>query len=470
MGSNSKSNGRECLCRYSTPDKTVSNAKLACNGVTTVTISFSAAAKLRDDPTDIILVMDRSSSISGQRMELAQLAAKRLVKMVADAAGGADPELIAGGSRIGVASFSGTATADLPLTDNVTLIDAAIDALRAGGKTNHNAAFGMAESMLSAQSPKRRIIIMFTDGATTEGGDAVPAADAIKAAGTEIFCIGLLQNPDMLKQWASDPQDAHIAYAADPAELEGLFSGIGAAIIEAGALDAVISEELNPDFEILQAYAPSEGRVMVKGPHSLEWKLDYVGITPADRVSLAFDIMHTGAQGGIKAVNRSIEYRDRAGSALTFPAPTVEVDCSEAAVFPEPCPPPFEFAAEGCRDAVTVALPEVQLASLGRIVQVDVTLKHVCPDRRIAAAVILTELDADGAEHASGVKSVLVPAQTGEGCRNVVLKCISFVVPEALDASGSPASLCNARRFRARVLANYVDTDFVCCAPQEGRM
>ena len=62
---------------------------------------------------------------------------------------------------------------------------------------------------------------------------------------------------------------------------------------------------------------------------------------------------------------------------------------------------------------------------------------------------------------------MLIPPQEGEGCRDVVLKCIHFVVPEALDASGASGSICNARRFTARVLANYVDTNYVaCCDPQ----
>ena len=41
-----------------------------------------------------------------------------------------------------------------------------------------------------------------------------------------------------------------------------------------------------------------------------------------------------------------------------------------------------------------------------------------------------------------------------------------FSLPEALDATGAAASICNPRQFAARVLANYVDTDFTCCETQ----
>lgn len=38
------------------------------------------------------------------------------------------------------------------------------------------------------------------------------------------------------------------------------------------------------------------------------------------------------------------------------------------------------------------------LESLGRILQLDVTVKNVCPNKRVALAVILTEVD----EHGTG--------------------------------------------------------------------
>ena len=42
------------------------------------------------------------------------------------------------------------------------------------------------------------------------------------------------------------------------------------------------------------------------------------------------------------------------------------------------------------------------LESQGRILQLDLTLKQVCPGKRVALAVILTEVDDNGQEHAGG--------------------------------------------------------------------
>ena len=101
--------------------------------------------------------------------------------------------------------------------------------------------------------------------------------------------------------------------------------------------------------------------------------------------------------------------------------------------------------------------------SLGRIVQLDVTLQNVCPNRRVALAVMLNELDAADVEYKRGFKTLTVPAHTSDSCRDVAVRCIKFVLPEDLDVTGGATATCNERRFRARLIANYVDYDFECC-------
>ena len=103
------------------------------------------------------------------------------------------------------------------------------------------------------------------------------------------------------------------------------------------------------------------------------------------------------------------------------------------------------------------------MESLGRILQLDVTLRKVCPRKRVALAVLLNEIDSYGHEHKRGMKTVTVPAHTGEQCRDITVRCLKFVLPEDLDVSGSAASLCNCRKFKARLIAHYIDHDFECC-------
>ena len=65
---------------------------------------------------------------------------------------------------------------------------------------------------------------------------------------------------------------------------------------------------------------------------------------------------------------------------------TVECD---VVVYPEKCPAPVDFDVKGCADAILVDLGDVTMESQGRIIQIDVTVKNVCPGRRVALAVIL---------------------------------------------------------------------------------
>ena len=104
------------------------------------------------------------------------------------------------------------------------------------------------------------------------------------------------------------------------------------------------------------------------------------------------------------------------------------------------------------------------MESLGRILQIDVTVKNVCPYKRVALAVLLSELAPNGAEYSRGMKTITIPAHNYPSCRDVSVKCIKFVLPEDLDVSGgTPNAMCNARNFKVRFIANFIDTDFQCC-------
>ena len=133
-------------------------------------------------------------------------------------------------------------------------------------------------------------------------------------------------------------------------------------------------------------------------------------------------------------------------------------------VCPEPCPVPTDLTVEGCSDALTADLGDVYQDGLGRILQLNLTLKNVCPHKRVALAAILTEVDVYGIEHQRGLKTFTIPAHSSPGCRDVQVKCIRFIAPEDLDVSGgSPNALCNPRNFKVRAFSHYIDTDFRCC-------
>ena len=124
-------------------------------------------------------------------------------------------------------------------------------------------------------------------------------------------------------------------------------------------------------------------------------------------------------------------------------------------------PTSVEVTVEGCTDAVVVNAGEISLDAVGRILQVDVTVKDVCPHRRVSLAVILTEEEDTGEKTTRGVKVLTIPAHQEVGCRDVLVKCIRFAVPE------NSGKLCAPRRFQVQSFAHYMDSDFVCCPQQQ---
>lgn len=205
-------------------------------------------------------------------------------------------------------------------------LETAVQNLSAGGLTNHRDACTKALDLFDPSSTNEKIMVMFTDGRTTTGGDAAPVAAAAKAQGVSIYVIGLSGNggidEDALKEWASDPDSA------------------------------------------------------------------YVAITPSDE---EHNVVH-------------------------FPSPKIRIDC-DMSICPEACQEPTDVTIDGCEDTVEYNVGELGLDSPGRILQLYVTLKNVCPHRRVALAAILNEADDKGIEHKRGLKTITVPAHDRPECR-----------------------------------------------------
>ena len=448
-------------------NKQISTDQIDCTGSLRVTLALSAAPDISSNPTDIVLVLDRSGSMAAVPLANLKLGADAFIDIIDEATDSSQDGQIGSGSHIGIVSFADDATANTQLITSVADLKAAVDSLTAGGSTNHAAAFTQAIDLFDPASTNAKVIVMFTDGKTTSGPPPAPVAAAARAAGIIIYCIGLIGSDgidvNVLNDWATDPDASHVAVTPDAADLEQLFADLAANISKPGATNIVIDEVVNPDFVITSIIPPSVGSAVMVNSTTLRWNIAQLGVTGNEGAALEFIVQHVADTSGTKLVNESITYSDTEGNAVTFPAPTVTVDCGTT-VFPEPCPVPVELTIDGCEDSVVVDMGDVYLQSLGRIVQLDVTVKNVCPHKRVALAVILTEVDSNGEEFQRGMKTITVPAHSQSSCRDVLVKCIKFVLPEDLDVSGNNAyTICNSREFKARFIAHYIDTDFRCC-------
>lgn len=446
-------------------NKELSVSRIDCGDSFDVTLSLRAAPDITEHPADIVLVLDRSRSMLGSALAALKQGANTFIDIIAEATGGAPDGQIGAGSRIGIVSFASTATRDTELITSVSELKAAVDALEAGGRTNHADAFTQAIALLTPPSGNERVIVLFTDGATTAGGDPSPIAASARADGILIYAIGLSGADGVdeaaLDDWASKPSEDYVAITPNEQELAELFAHLARDIAKPGATEIRVDEELTDCFEIVSIAAPTKGSAEKTGERTLLWQIETLGETAQELAQLTFTARHNGVCSGLIDVNEDIRYTDAEGQSADFPSPQIAVACG--GIPGEPCPAPVAVNLSGCEDTVSFDAGTLALGSLGRILQLSVTLQNVCPHRRVALAVILTELDGEGQEHQRGMKTITVPAHTNPACTDVLVRCIRFVLPEDLDESGAPNALCNERRLRARLIAHYIDNDFTCC-------
>lgn len=143
---------------------------------------FGKVADISDissNPTDIVLVLDRSGSMAGSPLANMKTGAKTFIDIIDEATDSSQDGTIGSGSRIGIVSFADTAVADTQLITSVAVLKTAVDALAAGGSTNHADAFAKAVQLFDPASSNAKVIVMFTDGKTTAG--IPPAAAAARA-------------------------------------------------------------------------------------------------------------------------------------------------------------------------------------------------------------------------------------------------------------------------------------------------
>ncbi|MBQ8895085.1 MAG: VWA domain-containing protein [Clostridia bacterium] len=449
-------------------NKELNTARIDCGGSFKIKLSLAAAPDITSNPTDIVLILDRSGSMAGSPLENLKVGAKAFIDIIDEATDGSQNGQIGFGSHIGIVSFADTATQDTQLITSVADLKDAVDALDAGGRTNHEDAFTKALDLFDPASANAKVMVMFTDGVTTAGGDPDPVATAAKAQGIIVYCIGLSGNGGIdeqaLRDWASDPDSAYVAITPDEEELKELFENLARNIAKPGATDIVITDKVASCFRVTGISSPTKGTANMVDPTTVQWKINELGVMQSEGASFEFTVEHIGTCSGTVTVNESITYEDAEDNTVTFPSPTVEVDCG-IVICPESCTDPAEISVSGCSDAVEIDAGDICMDGLGRIVQLDVTLRNVCPHKRVALAVLLNEVDALGNEHKRGLKTMTVPAHTREGCRNVTVRCLNFVLPEDLDVSGSTGSICNTRNFKVRFIAHYIDNEFEyrCC-------
>lgn len=183
----------------------------------------------------VVLCIDRSGSMIGEKIALAKLGAKIFV------------DLVHQGDELGVTSFAGSPSVNFPLQEVVgesTKTDAqnAIDAISAGGSTTIGGGLRTSLEQITGRGSKSasEIMVLLSNGQHNTGESPSNVIPDLQARGIRVFTIGLGAgaNVNLLKSIASQT-GGEFFFASSAADLPRIFTSISAEVRGGGLLKKV---------------------------------------------------------------------------------------------------------------------------------------------------------------------------------------------------------------------------------------
>ena len=215
----------------------LSNLSLSDLGVYRVTVSgacgsTSSSATLTVDScfpaVDVMLVIDRSGSMAGQKYNDARQACSNFVQNL---------NFSANADQAGLASYNSAATLDQKLTNSLQALDQSIHSIpAAAGNTSISLGLHTAQAELvsARHNPQALpVLILLSDGlptGTDTKSNALYNATLAKDAGTLVFTVGLGSDVDpvLMAGIASAPEDYF--FTTNSSQLSVLFNAISTLI------------------------------------------------------------------------------------------------------------------------------------------------------------------------------------------------------------------------------------------------
>ncbi len=265
-----------------------------------VDLAIKASGVQTRAPLTSVLVIDRSGSMAGDKIDAARMAAERFVREVKD------------GDAVGIITFGTDVTVELP----VTVIDSAsrtralhvVRNIEEGGGTNIDGAMSSARQMLASADLLGRVgrVVLISDGRPTEGdrreSSLVSHATRLREKGivTSTLGLGLDYNEDLMEHMAVEGGGRY-HYLRTPDQLAQIL-----------------------DDELQQASAVVAAGVKVYLPRDLGGLMfaDAPGAKVSAGERVAVDVGDLAA-GEERHVLLKLTANDIAGGALSFAAPEI---------------------------------------------------------------------------------------------------------------------------------------------------
>ncbi len=219
----------------------VADSSPGVGATTSMTYELRHKAPLPDDYMNVVLLLDGSASMGGQKNEAVRIGAGSFIDKLDLGQ--------ARGIRVAVVEFNTAANLLCPLTMDRAEVWRCIGRLAAAGGTDIEAGLRFANWLLVggklSSGQTHEAIVLITDGANSSGcASVLEAADLIKARGTQLstVCVDRPCYRSCLREAASTYDYYYEVLAHEPQQLVGvldrvaeklpLFSGVAAADVE----------------------------------------------------------------------------------------------------------------------------------------------------------------------------------------------------------------------------------------------
>ena len=348
--------------------KTASKKDLEKGRSADVTLTVNAKGFTTVDKTDVVLVLDRSSSMDGIPMNNTKTAAKDLIELLIT-------DKTKDNTRAAIVTYGSgllTSYTSDSLTNDVTTLKSTIDSIPRSifnQGTNVHAGLLKAEKLLgSSGTDTQKIIILLSDGGPTlylgsgnmlcgtgksdrsddskgctVNGNNRPStvanaeATTIKSSGTKIYTVGFTSGADMtfLGNVASDPTEKYSYTASDYEGLKETFKKIVNDFTTV-ATDAVVTDIVPKGFKIKEGTLPAVATAVENKDDTttITWKIGDIKSTATNSLTYTVEAktgeygsMYTNASATINA--KSVDGNPKYGSSnqisLDFDKPYVPI-------------------------------------------------------------------------------------------------------------------------------------------------
>lgn len=307
-----------------TPSFSLPGGAIACDGSVTATLTLDATNPApTQQAADVVLLLDGSGSIGLTTFNnQVKPAAQSFVT-------GASPSPT--GNHVGVVEFSSTVQTVSPLSDNPATLTSAISGMTyLAQNTATDAGLQAAESMLAGGRPGvPKVVVVMTDGAYNIGANPAIRAAAMRAAGTNIFAVGVGSGivTARLLDLAGTPDN--VFQIANFGDLEATFQQILTVLTPAGE-NLAYHVTAAPDWT-LSAPTASAG-VVAPTLDGFDWTLAKLDATTPTQVTISYTLTHTGATGGLLQPQQvaQLQWTDGGAGAQTadFASAATQVVCN----------------------------------------------------------------------------------------------------------------------------------------------